>query len=105
MSTEPERRIETIPDHALIAELRRRGIHDHLARMDAQEKEIERLSNENGSLRHNLACVTISHEQHNRLVALGDGLGFRGLHMEAQMQAMADELRQRRFYAEKKAGR
>lgn len=61
--------------------------------LTALRAEVARLSNENGGLRHKAAVAQIGHDQLNRFIALFDGLGFKGPHVDEQARLVADELR------------
>jgi hypothetical protein len=54
---------------------------------------IATLRAELGSLRHKAAVATIGHEQLNEFIAIFDGLGFRGVHINEQVRRAAEELR------------
>jgi hypothetical protein len=49
-----------------------------------------------GCARHAAAVATIGHEEHNRMIALFDGAGFRGVYVEEQARRAVAELKDAR---------
>jgi hypothetical protein len=63
-----------------------------LARLAEVERELERSLNALDCTRHAAAVATIGHEQLNRMIAVVDGAGFKGAHVEEGVRRMAQEL-------------
>lgn len=64
-----------------------------LAERAAQAERIRELENRLGCATHNAAVATIGHAQLNEYIAIFDGLGFRGVHVDEQVRRAAAELR------------
>jgi len=61
-------------------------------RAEVAEAEMQRLQNELGSAQHAATVATIGHEQLNRMIAIVDGAGYRGVYLEEGARRMAREL-------------
>jgi|GEM_PF-4098986 len=74
-----------------------RRLYDEQRKLDAAQADaaaatIARLKRELGSARHAATAATIGHEQLNRMIAIADGAGFKGVPVEDGMRAMAQEI-------------
>lgn len=67
-----------------------------LEKINQLEKRVQYLENENGSLRYEANVAKLSHAQLNKYIAIFDRLGFKGHHIDKQVDLAADELRRLR---------